>query len=460
METGPPLTGTLRAQSPSDAAELHVMNVQHTIARTVSFSGRGLFTGQPVNVKFEPAPANHGIVFARTDHRGIQIPASVEHVVRQERRTTLRNGKAVVETCEHCMSALAGLQIDNVRIEVDGDELPGGDGSARPFTEVLQQAGITEETAPRHRFKITHPVVVREGSATLAAVPCEEPNMPILYELDYGPNSAIGRQVMAFDSTQDDYSKQLAPARTFLLENEAHALQKAGLGKHLSEQDVLVIGSSGPIGGNAFRFQDEPVRHKLMDLIGDLYLLGTPIQGRIIAYRSGHLLNHALVRKLLKQQQAQNRQDLSHNPSVIDVRSLMRVLPHRYPMLLVDRVTLIEGDQRILGVKNVTINEPFFQGHYPGTPIMPGVLVVESMAQLSGVLIAQSLEHTGKLAVLLSLNRVKLRRPVTPGDQLMLEAKAIKVRSRIAQMRCTAYVQDEIAAEAEVKYMLVDDDQE
>jgi UDP-3-O-[3-hydroxymyristoyl] N-acetylglucosamine deacetylase/3-hydroxyacyl-[acyl-carrier-protein] dehydratase len=198
----------------------------------------------------------------------------------------------------------------------------------------------------------------------------------------------------------------------------------------------------------------------MLDLIGDLYLLGGPFQGRINAYKSGHALNHKLVRELLKQQRATEQHELAVHRNVMDIRKLFRMMPHRYPMLLVDRVIELDGDRRALGVKNVTINEPFFQGHYPGTPIMPGVLVVESMAQLSGVLIGQSLQHTGKLPVLLSLERVKLRKPVTPGDQLILEAESVKVRSRIAHMRCRAYVADEAAAEAEVRFMLVDDDQE
>jgi UDP-3-O-[3-hydroxymyristoyl] N-acetylglucosamine deacetylase/3-hydroxyacyl-[acyl-carrier-protein] dehydratase len=244
------------------------------------------------------------------------------------------------------------------------------------------------------------------------------------------------------------------------LESEAKSLQASGMGTHLTPSDVLVIGDTGPIGGNAYRFDDEPVCHKIVDLIGDLYLLGAPVQGRIIAYKSGHALNHRLVRALLKQHQQSNRHDLALHHSVMDIRKLKRIMPHRYPMLLVDRVVACEADRWIKGIKNVTINEPFFEGHYPGIPIMPGVLIVEAMAQLSGVLIGQSMEHTGKLPVMLSLDKVRLRQPVTPGDQLLMEAEAVRVRSRIAHMRCRAYVADDLVAEAEVKFMLVDDEQE
>ena len=433
---------------------------QCTIAKPVSLSGRGLFGGATVTVTFEPAPADHGVVFARSDLGGLEVAAIVDNVVHNPRRTTLRSGAAVVETCEHCMSALAGLKIDNVKINLDAPELPAADGSARPFIDALNEAGlIADDNAPRQRFKVTEPVMVKDGDATLAALPSDEPTMFVTFDLDFGQDAPIGRQVQTYDSANGDFAANLASARTFCLEEEAIALQEAGYFKHLTEKDALVIGPNGPI-GNEYRFQDEPVRHKIVDLIGDLYLLGAPIQGRIIARKSNHALNHKLVRALIEQHRTNTRLDMTNRTSAVDIRSLMRILPHRYPMLLVDRVLEIEQDKRIVGIKNVTVNEPFFQGHYPTAPMMPGVLVVEAMAQLSGVLIGQSLEHTGKLGVLMSLDRVKLRRPVTPGDQLVIEARTIRIRSRIAHMSCTAHVGDEIAAEAQVKYLLVDNEQE
>jgi UDP-3-O-[3-hydroxymyristoyl] N-acetylglucosamine deacetylase/3-hydroxyacyl-[acyl-carrier-protein] dehydratase len=285
--------------------------------------------------------------------------------------------------------------------------------------------------------------------------------MQVIYELDYtAMNAAVGRQLHAFDLSPERYAQDIAPARTYSLRPEAEAAQQAGLFSHLSVDEFLVLGDDGQaMGNNSLRFADEPVRHKVLDLIGDLYLIGAPIQGRIIAYKSGHPMNHQLARELLKQHRHHRLRHLSKHSSVIDVRRLFRMMPHRYPMLLVDRVIELDGDRRAVGIKNVTINEPFFQGHYPNTPIMPGVLVVEAMAQLSGVLIGQSLEQVGKLPILLSMDSVKLRKPVTPGDQLLLEAEAVRMRSRIAHMRCRAYVAEEIAAEAEVKFMLVDEDQ-
>ena len=438
------------------------MEQQQTIAKPASVQGPGLFHGRDARLTFKPAPANHGVVFVRTDLSGATIPALVSHVVKRARRTTLRDGEATIDTCEHCLSAVAALKIDNLIIEVDGPEVPAMDGSAKPFFDALQQAGLEQLQAARHRLVVKHPVMVRHEGAMVAAVPCEGDGMEVVYELDYGKdkNGPLKRQFHTFDLGGGDYATEIAPSRTFVLETEAAGLQQNGVGQHLTADDVLVIGDKGPLGTNQLRFDDEPIRHKVLDLIGDLYLLGCPIKGRITAYRSGHALNHKLVRELIKQHRGQRMRGLATHANVMDIRRLFRMMPHRYPMLLVDRVVEIDGERRAVGVKNVTINEPFFQGHYPGTPIMPGVLVVEAMAQLSGVLIGQSLQHTGKLPVLLSLDRVKLRKPVVPGDQLMLEAESVRVRSRIAHMRCRAYVAEELAAEAEVKFMLVDDDQE
>jgi len=436
------------------------MEKQRTIAKTVSLQGRGLFYGRHATVTFRPAPANHGIIFERTDLGGCQVPALVHHVIKRPRRTALKRDKAVVEVCEHLLSALAAHRIDNLLIEIDEAEVPGLDGSAMPFYEAVENAGIKELDTPRQRLVIREPVVVRQGDSMIAATPSEG-DMQVVYELDYANVSKIiGRQLRVFDFNDGDYAKDIAPSRTFALEQEAMAMQKMGMGTHLSTETALVIGNEGPLGGNTFRYDDEPVRHKVLDLIGDLYLLGAPIQGRVVAFKSGHGLNHVLVRKLIEQQKGQHLQSLVHTQKVMDIRRLFRMMPHRYPMLLVDRVVELDGDRRAVGIKNVTINEPYFTGHYPGTPIMPGVLVVEAMAQLSGVLIGQSLEQVGKLPVLLSLDRVKLRRPVVPGDQLMLEAESVRIRARIAHMRCRAYVGEEVAAEAEVKFMLVDDDQE
>lgn len=437
---------------------------QRTITRTTQVSGLSLFMSEKVTVQFKPAPVDHGVVFVRTDTTDggepVRIPALVTHVTKRARRTALRRGGVSIETTEHCLSAVYGLGIDNLIIEVNGPELPGLDGSAEPYVAALLEAEPVEQTAPRKELTITEPVTCEDGDAMIAALPADQPYMQVIYDLDYGSNSIIGKQLYAFNSNNGDYIHNIAPARTFVLEAEAKALQQAGLGKHLTPDVLLVVGKDGPIGGNKFRFDDEPVRHKIVDVIGDLALVGCPIRGRIVAYKSGHALNQQLARELLKLRQAQHHSSLLTGDGLVDIRRIQRILPHRYPMLLIDRVIEIDGDRRAVGIKNVSINEQFFQGHYPGTPIMPGVLIVEAMAQLSGVLLSQKLEHTGRLAVLLSMDKVKLRRPVVPGDQLVIEAVTIRVKSRIGHTRCQAFVGQHLAAEAQIKFMLVDAEQE
>ena len=240
---------------------------------------------------------------------------------------------------------------------------------------------------------------------------------------------------------------------------EAESLWQRGIGRHLTPKDVLVIGDDGPI-ENEYRFDDEPVRHKVLDAIGDLYLVGCPVRCRILAFRSGHGLNRRMGLRIREQMAAADRQSSMQHGRVMDIKQILRLLPHCYPMLLVDRVVEMDGDRKAVGVKNVTINEQFLQGHYPGTPIMPGVLLIEAMAQLGGLLLSRKLEHTGKLAVLLSLDKCKLRKPVVPGDQVVLEAESLRVTARLGHVRCRALVDDKVAAEADIKFMLVDNEQD
>ena len=425
-------------------------------------TGRGLFHGEEATLRFRPAECDSGIVFVRSDQsEPTRIPALIDHVTQRPRRTSLRNGTASVETVEHCLAACAGLQIDNVEIEVSGPEVPDVDGSCLPFVETLRRAGVDEQTAERRVFRITDPIRVADGDAELIALPSlpgQPERLEILYELDYGPEGTIPRQFFRFELDSDQFADQIAPARTYLFAEEAAQFQAAGLGKHLGYADLLVVDEKGVPVENELRFADEFVRHKVLDLLGDLMLFGRQIIGRIHARKSGHALNRRLVGKLVEVVRAEELAQLAQGSTVFDVRRIQRVLLHRYPFLLVDRVIKIEGDQRAVGIKNVTINEEFFQGHFPGQPIMPGVLVIEAMAQLAGVLLSQKLEHTGKVAVLLSIDRVKFRRAVVPGDQLILEAETIRIKPRTGHVLCRARVGQNLAAEAVLKVMMVDAD--
>ena len=430
---------------------------QRTISREASLAGPGLFSGEVSTVTFAPAEPDAGITFIREqDGKTARIPALVENVLRRPRRTCLRNGTLFVETVEHCMAALAGLGIDNAIVRVSGGsagELPAGDGSSQPFVDTIREAGVIDQDAVLAPLVIRKPVQVSYEGATLAALPGPSDRLEVIYDFEAHP--PVGRQTISFRLDDDDFASQIAPARTFVFEDEAKELHARGMGKHLTTKDLLVISSEGPI-DNQFRFADECVRHKVLDLIGDLFLVGRPLRGRIVAYKSGHHLNHLLARKLLEQEENASRQAMIGRDAEMDIRRIQRILPHRYPMLLVDRVLEIVGDQKATGIKNVTFNDIFFQGHYPGTPIMPGVLIVEAMAQLGGLLLSQKLEHTGKLAVLLSMDKVKMRHPVVPGDQLLLEAVAVRVKSRTGHVRCKAFVEDKLACEADIKFMLVD----
>ena len=329
--------------------------------------------------------------------------------------------------------------------------------SSAVFFKVLNRAGVVEQQAERKEFVITEPISLAAGGASIYALPYDDEGLNVTYDLDYGGHTGIGRQIYNCWVTPESFEKNLASARTFLLEAEAKQFQARGMGMHLNPRDILVINSDGPI-KNSFRFPDECVRHKIADLIGDLALVARAVKGRIVAYKSGHSLNQQLVRRLYEAAQQRERVQTFGTDALLDIRRIQKILPHRYPFLLVDKVTEVEGDTRIKGIKNVSFNEQFFQGHFPGTPIMPGVLVLEAMAQVSGLLFAQKLEHTGQLAVLLGMDDVKFRKSVVPGDQLILTAATVRMKKRIAQCQCKAMVGQAVVAEAQIKFMLVDDE--
>ncbi len=432
------------------------MRSQRTLRTPIDLHGIGLHTGREARLRINPAGINQGVIFVRTDLPDApHIPATLDFMGLGARRTTLRNGAAEVNTVEHLFAAFYGLQVDNAEVLIDGPELPGLDGSAKNFVEAILRAGIVEQKAEKRGFVISRPFHVTDGSATIGAFPNEAPGLHLLYTLDL-TNVGMGAQFCDYALTPEVFARDIAPARTFVLKKEVEQLKAAGLGQGATTENTLVLDEGNKVIDNELRFPDEFARHKVLDLIGDLFLAGVELQGKVVALRSGHEGNRKLVAEIVKEMQALETAGAIQRESGLDIREILSLLPHRYPFLLIDRVIELEGYRRAVGIKNVTINEPFFQGHWPGQPIMPGVLILEAMAQLAGVLLLRRLENTGKLAVLWSIDGVKLRRSVIPGDQLRIEIEATKVRDNIGRVQAKAKVNDALAAEAVLTFTLID----
>lgn len=438
---------------------LTARRLQRTIARETELRGVGFIHGSDVTMRFRPAAADHGVVFVRTDlpeRPGVR--AHIRHVIPRQRRTTIQHGAASVEMIEHVMAALAGLRIDNCTIEINAPETPGCDGSSRAFVEALSEAGAVELDRERETLVIDRPVAVREGAAVLAAHPGTGEGLILGYHLDYGRTSPIGAQSLFVDISPETFRDELATSRTFLLEAEAQALRAAGIGSRTTHADLLIFGADGVI-DNVLRYPNECVRHKILDMVGDLALLDKDLSGHVVAHRSGHQLNAELVRKLIA---AVEREGLVHTgtgkacAAAMDIGVIRKILPHRFPFLLVDRVLEHEPARRVLALKNVSYNEPFFQGHWPDRPIMPGVLIVEALAQAGGIMIADIIDSKLRAALIVAIDNVKIRRPVVPGDQLHLEVTGLRFKSSLVDIHGVARVGDQVAAEAKIRFMIVD----
>jgi UDP-3-O-[3-hydroxymyristoyl] N-acetylglucosamine deacetylase/3-hydroxyacyl-[acyl-carrier-protein] dehydratase len=431
---------------------------QQTIARPVTISGVGLHTGEPGEIRFLPAEPGSGVRFLRTDLDGrpaVRVrPENARFDPQAGRRTILEENGVEIHTMEHVLAAVAGLGIDNVVIETGTLEIPEpADGSARPIVEALRTAGIRIQDRPRRYIKVTKPVSWRDGSIELTAVPFRGFRLSFVIDYDH---PLIGTQCMTFDVEPEGFVRDVAPARTFVLERDVETLRQAGWIKGGRLENAVVVGKDRILNDTPLRFPDEFVRHKMLDLLGDLSLLGGPIIGHVTAKRSGHQSHVAFVKHLKESLPLPGRRRFGP-PDEWDITSIMEIMPHRYPFLLVDRILSIVEGRSIEGIKNVTINEPFFEGHFPGHPIMPAVLILEAMAQVGGMLLLNSVDDPNdKLMYFMGIDKAKFRRPVTPGDQLVFRLTLLKLRKGTSKMRGEAYVDDQLVAEAELMATVVD----
>jgi UDP-3-O-[3-hydroxymyristoyl] N-acetylglucosamine deacetylase/3-hydroxyacyl-[acyl-carrier-protein] dehydratase len=438
------------------------MEKQKTIKDEIVLSGKGLHTGHSVTVRLKPAAVNTGVVFRRVDLPGRpQVVPELENVMIDNvvpRCTSIRQGNVVVHTVEHFMAALSGYGVDNIQVEIDSDELPGLDGSGRNFLDAIRETGTVAQEAPRQVVKVREPLSVANNGASILIVPADD--LKISYALNYD-HPVLKAQFFSRVINRDTFEKEIAPSRTFCLQEEVDELQARGLGQGASYENTLVVGSEGVI-KNQVRFPDEFARHKVLDIIGDLYLLGKPLRGHVFAICSGHSLNIELLKKVRKQQQRYSaRAELPRcdtDPGAeMDICRIMKILPHRYPFLLVDRIVDLKKGAYAVGVKNVTINDQFFCGHFPARPIMPGVLMIEAMAQVGGILMLTNEIYRGKVALFMATDKVKFRKLVEPGDQLVMRVEVIRERSRTASLKGVAKVGDEVVTEAEMVFSFLDE---
>ncbi|MBI1810241.1 MAG: bifunctional UDP-3-O-[3-hydroxymyristoyl] N-acetylglucosamine deacetylase/3-hydroxyacyl-ACP dehydratase [Gemmatimonadetes bacterium] len=419
---------------------------RRTIRERVSLSGVGLHLGRECRLTFAPAPVNAGVRFRRTDLAGQpETPALVERAILSERRTQLGDGEGGLHTIEHVLAAIAGLELDDVLVEMDAAEPPILDGSARPFLEALQRAGTVEHGGRVRELRIKECVRVVDGESTYVAYPSDTLDLDVAISFAH---PVIGEQRGRWTVTPATFAAELAGARTFGFMREVEMLRGRGLIQGASTANAVVLDDEGIV-DNTLRWNDEFVRHKALDCVGDLALAGRRVRARIVATRPSHRGTVTLVRELLAHAHREEQ--------VLGIEDIMKVLPHRYPFLLVDRILEIEENKRIVGIKNVTVNEPFFQGHFPGHPVMPGVLIVEAMAQVGGMLLMGSVDDPEKKVVyFMSLDNVKFRKPVRPGDQIRFEVEMLQVRGMVCRISGVAKVDGVVVCEGEMAAMVRD----
>jgi UDP-3-O-[3-hydroxymyristoyl] N-acetylglucosamine deacetylase/3-hydroxyacyl-[acyl-carrier-protein] dehydratase len=469
-----------------------MLTKQRTISSAISVTGIGLHTGNHSTMTFKPAPENYGIRFKRVDLKNSpEILADIDHVVDISRGTTIAVGDAEVRTVEHVLAAIMGCEIDNIIVELTTNEPPVIDGSSKPFVDLLIRAGFQELDAPKDYLVIDQTIQYSDSNneVDIVALPLDDFKVTVM--IDYR-NPALGSQYTGLFNLEKEFAVEFAPARTFCFLHEVEELAEQGLIKggkfdnavvivdreltqnqlenmmnKLGIDDSVVLGENGILNNKSLRFKNEPARHKLLDLIGDMALIGAPIKGHILAARPGHKANIEFVKMLRKlYEQKKLKMKYQVNPekagdAVFDINAIKKMLPHRYPFLLVDKIIEVELGKKIIGVKNVTVNEPFFQGHFPQRPIMPGVLIIEAMAQTGGILLFSLLEdYTGKLAYFTSIDKARFRKPVIPGDQLFFVVEIMDKKRNIYKLKGRAYknsVDGELVAEAEIMTAIVDE---
>ena len=417
---------------------------RRTIAREAQIEGIGLHLGKPCRLVFRPAAAGSGIAFIRTDRGGKRVQATADTAVLAERRTQLGEGDDALHTVEHVLAAVSGAGIDDLDIEMDGPEPPIADGSARPFLEALVGAGVASNGGKVDYLTVRTPFVVKDGESEYEVSPCDGLDLEVTIDF---PHPLVGGQRGQWTLTPETFATELAPARTFGFRHEVEMLRARGLIQGGSTANALLLDDGGVV-ENSLRWPDEFVRHKALDCVGDLALAGRRVHARIVARKPSHRGTVTLVRELVRRAEEVDR--------VLGIDEIMRTLPHRYPFLLVDRILEYEAGKRVVGLKNVTINEPFFQGHFPGHAIMPGVLIIEAMAQVGGMLLMATSHQGDKVVYFTSLDNVKWRKPVRPGDQLLFELDVVQIRGAMCKMRGVAKVDGSVVAEADMSAMLRD----